>query len=116
MLFRSAPSLYPYWYSQWEEQIERYAAENGLRYLNFLELTEETGIDYTKDTYDGGLHMNLSGAEKLSHYLGRILSEEIGLPNRQGESALSAAWAEKSAAYEAEKQAQYQYYGMTEGT
>ena len=69
-------------------------------------------MDYSTDTYDGGLHMNLSGAEKLSHYMGALLREEIGLPDRRGEEALSAVWEEKLAAYEAEKLAQYEYYGM----
>ena len=115
LILIKAPSLYPYWYGQWEEQVEEYAAGRGLTYLNFLELNEETGIDYTTDTYDAGLHMNLSGAEKLSVWLGRFLAEEAGLPDRRGEEGLSAAWDEKIAAYQAEKLAQYQYYGMETG-
>ena len=47
-----APSLYPYWYDQWEEQMEEYAVRRGLPYLNFLELTDETGLDFAADTYD----------------------------------------------------------------
>ena len=112
LLLIKAPSLYPYWYPEWEVQVEEYAAVQGLRYLNFLELQEDTGIDYSTDTYDGGLHMNLSGAEKLSHYLGRMLTEELGIPDRRGEEHLAALWEEKIAAYEAEKEEQYQYYGM----
>lgn len=112
LLLIKAPSLYPYWYDEWEVQVEDYARKNDLRYINFLELTEEIGIDYNTDTYDAGLHMNLSGAEKLSHYLGRFLIEEEGLLDRRGEADLSAAWEEKIAAYEAEKQYQYEYYGI----
>lgn len=110
-----APSLYPYWYPQWEEQVEAYAAEKGLPYINFLELQEETGIDYTTDTYDGGLHMNLSGAEKLSRWLGQWLMENTALTDRRGEPELSARWEEKLAAYEAEKQRQYEFYGIETG-
>lgn len=114
LILIKAPSLYPYWYPEWEAQVEEYAEKNNLPYINFLELVDELGIDYTTDTYDGGLHMNLSGAEKLSHYMGRVLREDAGLPDRRGEAELSAVWAEKTAAYEEEKQAQYQYYGMEE--
>lgn len=114
LILIKAPSLYPYWYPQWEEQVEAYAAEKGLPYINFLELQGETGIDYTTDTYDGGLHMNLSGAEKLSRYMGRYLMDEAGIPDRRGEAELAGRWAEKLDAYEAEKRAQYEYYGMTE--
>lgn len=114
LILIKAPSLYPYWYPQWEEQVEAYAAEKDLPYINFLDLQGETGIDYTTDTYDGGLHMNLSGAEKLSRYMGRYLIDEAGIPDRRGEAELAGRWAEKLAAYEAEKRAQYEYYGMTE--
>lgn len=112
LLLIKAPSLYPYWYPQWEEQVEAYAEEHGRRYLNFLELGAETGIDYTTDTYDAGLHMNLSGAEKLSVWLGRYLQEEFALADRRGEAALAAEWEEKISAYNAEIEQQYQLYGL----
>ena len=114
LILIKAPSLYPYWYEEWEAQVEDYAEEHDLPYLNFLELADEIGIDYSKDTYDAGLHMNLTGAEKLSMYLGRYLREEAGLEDRRGEAKLRAVWEEKAAAYEAEKQAQYEKYGMKE--
>ena len=97
-----APSLYPYWYEQWEEQIEEYADENGLLYINFLELTDETGLDFSQDTYDGGLHLNLSGAEKITEYLGEVLQEECNLTDRRGEEELAKVWTEKITAYEEE--------------
>lgn len=111
-----APSLYPYWYEEWDTQVREFAAEQGLLYINFLELVDEIGIDYQTDTYDAGLHMNLSGAEKLSSYLGGVLVKEAGLSDRRNEDSLCTIWEEKIAAYEAEKQAQYQYYGIKEGT
>ena len=114
LLLIKAPSLYPYWYDQWEAQVDAYAQEKGLVYINFLELIDEIGIDYTRDTYDAGLHMNLSGAEKLADWLGGYLSAEVGLKDRRGEAALQQIWAGKIAAYEAEKQAQYEYYGIEE--
>ncbi|MCD8156152.1 MAG: SGNH/GDSL hydrolase family protein [Clostridiales bacterium] len=97
-----APSLYPYWYDEWDEQIEEYAQEHGLKYYNFLDMTEEIGLDYSTDTYDAGLHLNLSGAEKLSSYFGEILTEECGLTSRRGEETLESEWTEKLAAYRAE--------------
>ncbi len=102
-----APSLYPYWYDEWEEQVEAYAEEHGLLYVNFLELTEEAGIDFSKDTYDAGLHMNLSGAEKLSRYFGQILTEETAVTDRRDEPALCEAWEKKLAEYELDKEEQY---------
>ena len=107
-----APSLYPHWYDEWEEQVEEYANKYELMYINFLEVQDETGIDYNTDTYDAGLHMNLSGAEKLSHYLGRILSEELGVADRRDEKEWESIWQEKIAFYESEKSAQYEFYGI----
>ncbi len=112
LLLIKAPSLYPYWYPEWEEQVEAYAEAHDRRYINFLEIQDETGIDYNTDTYDAGLHMNLSGAEKLAVWLGRYLQTEFGLADRRGEAALDAAWKGKIAAYDAEIEAQYKLYGM----
>ncbi|MDE7223005.1 MAG: SGNH/GDSL hydrolase family protein [Acetatifactor sp.] len=106
LILVKAPSLYPYWYDQWEEQVEEYAAENELLYINFLELIQETGLDFTTDTYDAGLHLNLSGAEKITAYLGAVLQQEAGLSDRRGEEHLSEVWDEKLAAYEQEKERQ----------
>lgn len=111
LILIKAPSLYPYWYEEWENQIEAYADKNGVRYINFLELADEIGIDFSQDTYDGGLHMNLSGAEKITKYLGSFLSEEAGLTDRRGEELLSAEWNKKIAAYEEDKRIQYEKCG-----
>ncbi len=102
LILIKAPSLYPYWYDEWEVQMEEYARENDLVYINFLELVEECGLDFTTDTYDAGLHLNLSGAEKTTRWLGEYLSTETGLTSRRGEEALEAVWEEKLAAYYAE--------------
>lgn len=114
LLLIKAPSLYPYWYPEWDEQVVGYAEKHGLSYINFLDKTEEIGIDYKTDTYDAGLHMNLSGAEKLSRWLGKYLTDSYGLSDRRGEEELSQRWQIKIEAYENEKKAQYEYYGMTE--
>ena len=97
-----SPSLWPHWYDEWEEQMEEYAEENDLLYINFLDLIDEVGLDFQTDTYDGGLHLNLSGAEKLSRYFGTLLTEQTEVSDRRGEEALQRTWAEKRTAYDAE--------------
>ncbi len=99
-----APSLYPYWYDQWEEQIEDYAARRGLAYINFLELTGEIGVDFSADTYDSGLHLNLYGAEKLSRWFGAWLMENCPVEDRRSQENYARVWNEKSAAYAARKE------------
>lgn len=99
LILVKAPSLYPAWYDEWEDQIEEYAKTYELPYYNFLELTDEVGIDFTKDTYDGGLHLNLSGAEKMGEYFGKILRDEFQVPDRRNDEKIASVWAEKCAAY-----------------
>ena len=105
LLFFKAPSLYPVWHDEWNMQIEEYAAEYGIPYINALADIGQIGIDFDTDTYDGGLHMNVYGAEKVSSYLGPVL-REAGLPDHRGEAEQDRLWAEKTARYEAVKAAQ----------
>ena len=95
-----------HWYDEWDAQIVEYAATNNLSYYNFIPLTEEIGIDWSTDTYDAGVHLNVYGAEKLTSYFGAILADEFGLAGHKDDERLSAVWAEKLAAYNAEKAAQ----------
>lgn len=109
-----APSLYPAWYDEWDQQIQDYAADNGLLYINFLreDIIEATGLDFSTDTYDAGLHMNLSGAEKITRYLGQVLLEQTGLTDRRGEEHLQEVWQEKIKAYEQDRDSQLEALEM----
>lgn len=92
-----------YWYDEWEEQIVAWANEKNVDYYNFIPLDEEIGIDWSTDTYDGGVHLNVFGAEKLTSYFGDILVQKYGLSDRRGEAELDALWAEKLAIYQKER-------------
>lgn len=94
-----APSLSPVWYDEYEQQIKDYAAAHNLLYINYLKLADKLGINYETDTYDGGLHMNLYGAEKLSAHLGKTLKKKCGVPDRRGDDKLEKIWAEKEKFY-----------------
>ncbi len=95
LILIKAPSAYPHWYDEWDEQIKKFAQVNELTYINFLGLAAEIGIDYKTDTYDAGMHLNLSGAEKLTDYFGRILSEDFGLTDRSNKPELQRIWEPK---------------------
>ncbi len=99
-----SPSLYPHWYDEWDANMEKYAEEHGIEYINMLKIAEsEIGIDYSLDTYDAGLHMNVTGAEKCSSYLGKILVEKYGLKNHHDDPDMSEYWAEVEERYDAAK-------------
>lgn len=95
-----APSLYPYWYEEYDVQIRKYAAKYGISYYNFVEQSDEIGLDFSKDTYDGGYHLNLQGAGKLSRYFGRILKEEHGLPDRRLDAEIAPVYDKKLQEYD----------------
>lgn len=100
LILVKAPSLYPYWYEEYDAQIREFAAEYGLSYYNFTGQTDEIGLDFTADTYDGGYHLNLAGANKLSRYFGNILVEEHGLADHRQDSEIAAVYDKKLQEYD----------------
>ncbi len=92
-----------YWYDEWEAQIVSWAEEKDVDYYNFIPLEDEIGLDWNTDTYDGGVHLNVYGAEKLTFYFGKILVEKYGLSDRRGDAELNTIWAEKIAIYQKER-------------
>lgn len=100
LILVKAPSLYPYWYDEYDAQIEDYAAEHGLSFYNFLERSEEIGLDFSKDTYDGGYHLNLSGAVKLSRYFGDILAEGHGVEDHRQDPETASVYDQKLQVYD----------------
>ena len=102
LILVKAPSVYPFWYEEYDAQIQQYADEHGLAFYNFLDNVEKMGIDYSTDTYDGGLHLNLNGARKLSWYFARILAENHDLEDHRNDPVVSAEYEEKLRLYDEE--------------
>ena len=102
LILVKAPSVYPYWYDEYDAQIREYAKTHGLQYYNFLDRAEEIGIDYSRDTYDGGTHLNLSGAAKLSRYFAEILVNDHGIQDRRNDPAVSLEYGEMLECYDEE--------------
>ena len=97
-----------YWYDEWESQIVEWANEKDVPYYNFIPLDGEIGLDWNTDTYDGGIHLNVYGAEKLTSYFGKILVEEYGFTDRRGNAELDSVWKEKLAIYQKERNGESQ--------
>lgn len=77
LILIKAPSIYPVWYTEWDGRISDYAGAHGLNYINLYDRRGYAGISFETDTYDGGLHLNRTGAQKLSHYFAPILRDAI---------------------------------------
>ena len=70
--------------------VEEYAVNHGITYLGYREMTEGSGFDFGTDMRresSRGSHMNNSGSEKTTHYIGGILSGEYGLTDKRGDPA-----------------------------
>lgn len=99
-----APALSPVWWDQWDAQIKEYAEKNDLLYINMLEYQEEIGIDWSTDTYDTGLHLNVYGAEKAADWFGNVLRQQCNVPDRREDAEISDIWAEKCQTYHERKE------------
>ena len=99
-----------WWYDEWDAQITEYAEATGVSYYNFIPLCEAIGIDWSQDTYDAGVHLNVYGAEKLSRYFGEILQERHGVADRRDDAQAAARWEARVRAYEEEKRTKEESY------
>ena len=97
VIFKAPTDTWHYpWYPEWDEQLKEYADKNGVAYVNSIALAAEIGTDWDTDSYDGGDHMNMTGAEKVSRFLGGWLRDNCGLADRRNdpEFGASAEWQE----------------------
>ena len=82
------------------EWLQNYADENSINYIDYNLLTEEIGLDWSKDALDGGDHVNISGAQKLTKHLEEYLAERYDLSDHRSESAdYVNAWNTEAAEY-----------------
>lgn len=102
LILIKAPSQYPYWYNEYDQQIRDYARKHDLTFYNFTESVEQIGLDFWVDTYDAGLHLNLTGATKMSRYFADILAQAHDIPDHRDDPEVSAAYNAKLAMYDAE--------------
>ena len=74
-------------------------AEHQLSFVDMNLKLEEIGMNWKTDSLDKGDHLNLSGAEKVSLYLGKYIAKEYDLPDHRGKSRYRD-WTDESANYE----------------
>ncbi|MCQ2483470.1 MAG: SGNH/GDSL hydrolase family protein [Clostridia bacterium] len=109
-----APSLFPVWYPEWDAQIEKFASAHKIKYYNLLDCADTIGIDWNTDTYDAGLHLNLSGATKTSVFLGQILRDECHIKDHRGDPYYEKIWAPKIDFYYEDIEEQKIKYNITD--
>lgn len=71
------------WNYRQHNAVKEYADKNNLEFLDLNLYLDELDIDWNKDTFDGGDHLNIYGAEKVSLYLAEYLHENFDLENHK---------------------------------
>ncbi len=84
---------YP-WYDDWSKEINGFAENNRIKYYDLTDDADVIGIDQSLDSYDGGLHLNVSGAEKTTLYFGDILKNEHNIKG-SSDARYEMVWREK---------------------
>ena len=93
----STPSPLNYNYRKYNT-LKAYAEQREIPYEDMNLKTQELGIDWEKDSLDGGDHLNLSGAWKVTRFTGKYLHENFSLPDRR-EDENYALWMEEGEKY-----------------
>jgi len=76
------------------------AEEYGVSFIDFVSLDQV--VDYNTDCFDPSSHLNPSGAQKVTDYLGRYLIDHYDVEDRRGDARYSG-WNEDYQAYLAYK-------------
>lgn len=81
----SAPHLYrSAWTKEKYNKIKAVCEEQGITYYDMM-YDADIDIDWGKDTWDGGAHLNLNGARKISANIGSYLTTNYNLANERSD-------------------------------
>ena len=91
------------WSKDLSDKAQEFAEQHNLSFIDMNLNAEDFGFDWKTDTSDGGDHLNVYGAEKVSKYIGKVLLEEYNIPNRKNDPKYSY-WYEDSKIYHEDKE------------
>lgn len=93
------------WSLNKSRQIEKLADKSGIEFIDFNlpQIQEKIEFDWLKDSSDCGNHLNVYGAEKVSSYIGQVLSEEYNLVDHRNDKEIADAWNKAAKKYEERK-------------
>lgn len=81
--------------------LAKMAQESGVAFLDGNAVLEEIPIDWDRDTFDEGDHLNYYGTKKLTNYLAKYLSAQCALEDHRGDPVYQS-WSDLLADYEQE--------------
>jgi hypothetical protein len=104
LLFIKTPNI-RWWCQSYSSLVEEYARKKGIPFIDYNKMKSEINLD-VNDSADKGLHLNDTGAIKVSHHLGKYLKEHYNLPDHRGEAAY-ASWNDDWVFYQQDKAAYF---------
>ena len=90
------------WSAQVANTMAQFTAKKQATFVDMDRCIEQTGVDMSTDTLDGSTHLNMYGAQALSHWLGGYLRENYDLPDRRGQAEYDAVWTPVLEQYDAQ--------------
>lgn len=86
------------WSEEKYNEVQNFAKSHNLKYID-LNKNNLADINWKADTEDGGWHLNLYGAMKVTDYIGRVLKDEYNLPNHKKDEEYDG-WYEEEQRYD----------------
>ena len=91
------------WSKDLSNKTEDFAKEHNLEFIDMNLNASEFGFDWKTDTSDGGDHLNVYGAEKVSKYLGKIIKDKYNIADHRNEKEYEE-WYKDSEKYHLDKE------------
>ena len=82
MMFVETPTAKSWNYARHNAMV-KYAKQKKIDFVDMNTLEGKYVIDWSTDTRDGGRHLNCEGAEKVSAYLGKYISEHYSFKDKR---------------------------------
>ncbi len=84
LVFLETPSA-DSWNHKRHDAVEKYAQDNDVLFFDMNYYIDEIGLDWKTDSKDGGNHLNLYGAIKVSDYIAEYIHENLEIPDRRSD-------------------------------
>ena len=81
-LFVTLPDATSWSYEKYEK-LKSWTSDNNIDYLDYNVLINDINLDFSTDSVDNGMHLNISGAIKVSNYMGNYLVNNYGLTSHK---------------------------------
>lgn len=85
LLFYESPTT-NFWTTEKSNAVKEYAQKHKIDFFDFNIMKDTIGFDWSTDTRDMGIHLNQSGAEKVTAFIGNHIKSKAVLKNRKNDS------------------------------